>query len=70
MMVYRAYLLRLWLSELETPEHAGWRASLEDSQTGERFGFASLDQLFAFLLAATEVEKPKAPPTDANQPPK
>jgi hypothetical protein len=31
-----------------------WRASLEDSQTGERRGFASLDALFAFLRQQAE----------------
>jgi len=31
-----------------------WRASLENSETGERRGFASLDALFAFLRRQTE----------------
>lgn len=44
---YRAYLLRLWQSgEKET---ATWRALLEDPRTGERYGFADLASLFAFL---------------------
>ena len=43
---YLSYLLRLWrVSE----EKAAWRASLESSHTGERQGFASLDDLFDFL---------------------
>ena len=42
---YLSYLLRLWqVSEEETT----WRASLESSHTGERKGFASLDDLFDF----------------------
>ena len=45
---YRSYLLRLW----RTP-HA-WRASLDDPHTGKRLGFASLEQLFAYLMEATE----------------
>jgi len=48
---YRAYLLRLWRSETLDQ---GWRASLEDPHTGERIGFASLEQLFAFLMEQVE----------------
>jgi len=48
---YRSYLLRLWRSETLDP---GWRASLEDPHTGERIGFASLEQLFAFLMEQVE----------------
>ena len=44
---YRSYLLRLWRGE--TPD-GGWRASLADSRTGQRIGFATLEQLFAFLM--------------------
>jgi hypothetical protein len=44
---YLSYLLRLWQAQSEG--HAGWRASLESSQTGERTGFSSLDALFAFI---------------------
>jgi len=43
---YLAYLLRLWRTK---GEEAVWRASLEDPHTGERLGFASLDELFTFL---------------------
>jgi hypothetical protein len=68
---YRAYLLRLWLADLETTGIAGWRASLEDSSTGERLGFASLEQLFAFLLTLTEGTGGQAQGTspDATDPP-
>jgi hypothetical protein len=44
---YRAYLLRLWWANHNG--QAGWRASLEEPHTGVRHGFATLDQLFAFL---------------------
>jgi hypothetical protein len=44
---YVAYLLRLW--QVEAEDDAPWRASLESPQTGERLGFASLADLFAFL---------------------
>lgn len=47
-----SYLLRLW------PAGAAgqpvWRASLEHVQTGERRGFANLEQLFVFLMEQTE----------------
>ncbi len=46
--LYHAYLLRLWCTE--QADSTCWRASLEDSHTGERIGFASLEQLFAFLM--------------------
>ena len=50
---YLAYMLRLWRASAEQPDDstgvAGWRASLESPQTGERIGFGSLLELFAFL---------------------
>ena len=49
---YRSYLLRLWR---EDDEDNGWRASLESSRTGERRGFARLDDLFGFLRQQTGV---------------
>jgi hypothetical protein len=48
---YRSYLLRLWCEE--TLEQR-WQASLEDPHTGKRIGFASLEQLFAFLMDQVE----------------
>ncbi len=54
---YYAYLLRLWrvdqvnnLSDLPV-DTSLWRASLQDPHTGERVGFASLEDLFGFLQA-------------------
>jgi hypothetical protein len=44
---YLSYLLRLWQEDSGVPEQ--WRASLESPRDGERLGFASLDELFAFL---------------------
>ena len=49
---YQSYLLRLWR---ENDEEKGWRASLESSRTGERRGFARLDDLFGFLRQQTGV---------------
>jgi len=56
---YLSYLLRLWrVSGGE--DHSGeketvWRASLESSYTGERIGFASLEELSEFLQRQTGV---------------
>ncbi len=50
--LYRSYLLRIW----RTPEDESGccRASLEDPQSCERVGFASLEELFVFLLRQAE----------------
>ena len=49
---YQAYLLRLW--RVNTSRGAVWHASLEDSRTGERRGFANLDSLLKFLEEQTK----------------
>ena len=46
---YLSYLLRLWGAG-----KGAWRASLESPMTGERHGFASLKDLFAFLQARAD----------------
>jgi hypothetical protein len=59
---YESYLLRLWESD-----QAGqliWRASLESTDTGERYGFADLDSLFAYLKTVSQT----LPPDDAKGP--
>lgn len=48
---YLAYLLRLW--RCSDKEKTVWRASLQNSQTRERVGFASLDDLFHYLREYT-----------------
>jgi hypothetical protein len=48
---YISFLLRFF--ETESKGALVWRASLESSGTGERWGFASLDELFAFLRQQT-----------------
>jgi hypothetical protein len=45
---YRSYLLRLWQTS------QAWHASLDDPHTGKRLGFATLEQLFAYLMEVTE----------------
>jgi hypothetical protein len=46
-----SYLLRLWREGGGSPQGDApvWRASLERTQHGERLGFATLPDLFAFL---------------------
>lgn len=50
--VYRSFLLRLWRSNREEPSH--WMASVEETGSGERHGFATLDDAMAFLEAQIE----------------
>ena len=47
-----SYLVRLWATGAAHQQI--WRASLEDVQRGERWGFANLEQLFVFLMQQTE----------------
>jgi len=49
---YQSYLLRLWRTQSD--EQDIWRASLESPGTGQRHGFASLQELFRFLQTQTE----------------
>jgi hypothetical protein len=60
---YLAYLLRLW----PTGDRGStiWRASLESPHSGERYNFATLEEMFSFLQRETrqltvqaESEKP------------
>jgi hypothetical protein len=60
---YYSYLLRMWQTD-EGPGCA-WCASLEQPGTGERRGFATLDQLFSFLK-----EQAALPPGQAGIGPK
>lgn len=46
---YIAYLLRLWQDNSEAP----WRAMLQNSNTGEKINFASVEALHAYLSEKT-----------------
>lgn len=48
---YYSYLLRLWPATERG--QTVWRASLENPHTGERLGFATLEQLVSFLREQT-----------------
>ncbi len=54
-MQYRSYLLRLWCEASDRR----WRASLEETRTAKRIGFANLEQLFAFLMEEADGERSK-----------
>jgi hypothetical protein len=66
---YYAYLLRLWPENVDSQGAASWRATLEDAHTGERLGFANLEQLFTHLMqlaeghskGSTEASDPQSP---------
>jgi len=45
---YRSFLLRLWRVR---DDGQTWRALLEDVESGERHGFATLEALTAYLRA-------------------
>jgi hypothetical protein len=47
-----SFILRLW--RVEHSEEASWLASLEIPETGKRIGFASLEQMFAYLIDIIE----------------
>lgn len=47
-----SFLLRLW--SVDQSRTVDWRASLEIPETGQRIGFASLEQLFAYLIKVVE----------------
>jgi hypothetical protein len=65
---YVAYLLRLWR---ETGgETDRWRGSLQDPHSGEKFGFAHLDELVAFLRERTGLAPPAESLNEAECSPK
>ena len=49
---YLAYMLRLWQA---SGKEMVWRAFLESPHTGERHGFASVDDLISFLQRQTAI---------------
>lgn len=50
-LAYQSYLLRLW--PVWDMDKAIWRASLESPHSGERYNFATLAELIAFLQRQT-----------------
>ena len=54
---YHAFLLRLW--RIPNDDEGTWLASLEDSRSGEKHGFASLEVLLEYLRQLTRREENK-----------
>lgn len=50
---YHSYLLRMW--QVEDLFGQEWRGSLQDVVSGEKLGFACLDDLFDLLQEITQV---------------
>jgi hypothetical protein len=50
---YFSYVLRIWL---EPGDEEQWRFSLEDTRTGKRLGFTSLEKLMRFIDSLTNRE--------------
>ena len=47
------YVVTIWREHLGAPDEPEvWRVRVEDARTGERYGFADLDQMTAFLKAS------------------
>jgi len=53
---YLSYLLRLWQTS-DGNEYV-WRASLQCPGSGERHGFAGLEEMFQFLYTQTHPDEP------------
>jgi hypothetical protein len=49
---YLSYLLRMW--QISDGDQQVWRTSLQSPRSGERQGFANLEELVDFLKAPTE----------------
>ena len=60
-----SYLLRLWRTE--GFQDFEWRASLEIPETGQRIGFANLEQLFVYLMDLTEGQATTRPRTEKTE---
>lgn len=53
---YKSYMLRLWW--VKEPHGYTWRASLENVESGELTGFATLEMLIEFLQCLAEDQEP------------
>ena len=62
---YASYLLRIWRSG--EGALVRWHASLEDTRTGDRYGFADLAEAVAFLEARYCLEQPCQPAGDGDR---
>ena len=52
---YHVFVVRLWRERAASPQHPSvWRFLVEDTRTGQRRGFGSLEELMAFFQARVE----------------
>ena len=59
---YRSYLLTFWEERSRNPEVAAvWRFRLEDPRTGRRRGFASLEEVVAFIQTELVGDESRSP---------
>jgi hypothetical protein len=63
-MLYRSYLLRLW--RRGAGQATAWSVAIEDVRTGERRGFASLEEALRYLGA--QLEGPETFPSTGEPP--
>ena len=61
---YLAYLLRLWRATAGDGPDGNWRATIENTHTHQQLHFATLEQLFIYLMDQTA-----APASDGAAPP-
>jgi hypothetical protein len=52
---YHAFLLRIW----RVDARPDWHASLQNTETGQRFHFRTLDELFGFLHSRLDADEGK-----------
>jgi len=55
---YYSYLLRMW--QVAADDEPAWRIVLENVQTSEKHGFASLEELLVYLRQVTAHEYDKS----------
>jgi hypothetical protein len=60
-----SFLLRLW--RVPDEERQGWRVQLENIRTGEKLGFASLQELNGYLQQVLVRENNKANRVNPNE---
>ena len=46
---YKSFLLRLWRETNDQSPQVNWEAEIEYIQSGERWGFRTLDEMLEFL---------------------
>ena len=66
---YLAYLLRLWRAAAGDDQNGNWRATIENAHTHQQLHFATLEQLFIYLMDQTAGASPADGTLPATSPP-